>query len=48
MERKLVTIRKISKIEPIKNADNIVKTTCDGWTVVVKKDEFKEGYGGIG
>ena len=43
MKRKLVTIREISKIEDIKNADNIVKATVDGWTVVIKKAEFKVG-----
>lgn len=43
MKRKLVTIREISKIEDIKNADNIVKATVDGWTVVIKKGEFKVG-----
>jgi RNA ligase (TIGR02306 family) len=43
MERKLVTIRKISKIESIVDADNIVVAIVDGWKVVVKKDEFSEG-----
>lgn len=42
-ERKLVTIRKISEIKPIENADAIEVAVVDGWNVVVKKGEFKEG-----
>ena len=38
MERKLATIRKISKIEPIKGADAIELATVDGWKVVVAKN----------
>lgn len=41
--RKLVTIRTIGKLLPIFNADNIVVAQVDGWEVVVKKDDFKEG-----
>lgn len=41
--RKLVTIRTISGIAPIENADNIVAAMVDGWQVVVKKDEFNVG-----
>lgn len=41
--RKLVTIRKIDKILPIKNKDRIMQAIVDGWSVIVKKDEFKEG-----
>lgn len=41
--RKLVTIRTVSEINPIVDADNIVSAMVDGWQVVVKKDEFKVG-----
>jgi RNA ligase (TIGR02306 family) len=41
--RKLVTIRKIHDIKPIKDADNIEVALIDGWEVVVKKNEFKSG-----
>ena len=41
--RKLVTIRKISKLIPIAGADLICLAVVDGWQVIVKKDEFKEG-----
>lgn len=43
MERKLASIRKIKEIRPIKDADKIELAIVDGWQVVVKKDEFKEG-----
>lgn len=36
--RKLATIRKISKLEPIDGADKIELATVDGWKVVVGKD----------
>ncbi len=41
--RKLVTIRKIADLEPIKGADRIECATVDGWELVVKKNEFKKG-----
>ncbi|WP_422465631.1 RNA ligase (ATP) [Endozoicomonas sp. ALC013] len=41
--RKLATIRTISEIQPIKNADKIEVATVDGWKVVVEKSEFKPG-----
>lgn len=41
--RKLVTIRQISAIEPIPDADAIEVATIDGWKVVVKKGEFEVG-----
>jgi RNA ligase (TIGR02306 family) len=41
--RKLATIERIEKLEPIEGADLIVKATVRGWNVVVKKEEFVEG-----
>ena len=43
MERKLASIRTISEINPIPEADAIERATVDGWNVVVKKGEFKPG-----
>jgi RNA ligase (TIGR02306 family) len=39
-ERKLATIRRISQILPIPNADRIVCAIVDGWKAVIKKDDF--------
>ena len=41
--RKLATIRKISDIQPIPDADAIQVATVDGWKVVVKRGEFQVG-----
>lgn len=42
--RKLATIRKIDKLEPIEGADFIWKATIGGWELVTAKDNgFKEG-----
>ena len=41
--RKLATIRKISELRPIPEADLIETAVLDGWEVVVKKDEHKVG-----
>ena len=41
--RLLATIRTISEIKPIVNADNIEVATVDGWKVVVAKSDFKPG-----
>jgi RNA ligase (TIGR02306 family) len=41
--RQLASIQKIEKLEPIEGADAIEKATILGWSVVVKKGEFKEG-----
>lgn len=41
--RKLATIRKIAEIKPHMNADALELAIVDGWKVVVKKGEFKEG-----
>ena len=40
-DRKLATIRRISELKPIKDADLIEVAVIDGWQVVVKKGEFK-------
>ena len=42
MTRKLVSIRRVNRIDPIENADFIEKLTVDGWKVIAKKGEFKE------
>ena len=39
--RKLASIRHISAISPIEGKDRIVLALVDGWSVIVKKDEFK-------
>jgi RNA ligase (TIGR02306 family) len=41
--RKLASIRRIKQLSPIEGADRIEVATVDGWNVVVKKGEFKEG-----
>lgn len=41
--RKMVTVRKISDIRPIENADAIVCARVGGWDVVTKKGEFEVG-----
>ena len=38
MERKLATVRKIDRIEPIPGADRIELVAVDGWKVVAAKD----------
>lgn len=42
-KRKLASIQKIIKLEPIEGADVIERATVQGWHLVVKKGEFKEG-----
>ena len=41
--RKLASIREISEVKPIKNADRIEVCVVDGWEVVCKVNEFKPG-----
>lgn len=41
--RKLASIQRILKIEPIENADSLEVATVLGWHVVVKKGEFHDG-----
>lgn len=43
MERKLASIQKIIKTEPIPNRDRIVLATVLGWHVIVRKEEMKPG-----
>ncbi|KAM3100709.1 RNA ligase (ATP) [Phormidesmis sp. 146-35] len=43
MERKLVSVQTIAKLEPISGADFIEKATVMGWSLVVKKGEFEVG-----
>lgn len=38
--RKLATIRMITDIKPINNADNIELVFVDGWSIITKKNEF--------
>ena len=39
--RKLVTIRKINSISTMEGYDQIELAMVDGWTTIIKKDEFK-------
>jgi hypothetical protein len=41
--RQLATIKKVSSISPIPDRDRISLATIDGWSVIVKKDEFAVG-----
>ena len=41
--RKLASIQKVTSVQPIEDADRIVKIQVLGWTLVAKKGEFKEG-----
>ena len=47
MSRKLVTLRKVKEIHPIKKADMIERLTVDGWNVVAQKDDFEVGDVGV-
>lgn len=42
-ERKLASIQRVAKIEPIPNADSIERLTILGWQCVSQKGTFKEG-----
>lgn len=46
-DRKLASIQRVVKVEPIKDADRIVKVTVLGWELVCKKNEVKEGDLGV-
>ena len=41
--RNLASIRKIDQILPIEGKDRIVLAIVDGWSVIVRKDEFSTG-----
>ena len=41
--RKLASVQRIAKLEPIPGADAIEKATVLGWELVVKKGEFQVG-----
>lgn len=43
MERKLASVQRIIKLEPVLNSDRLDVATVLGWKVVVKRGEFKEG-----
>jgi RNA ligase (TIGR02306 family) len=43
MDRKLASLQRILKLEPIEGADRIELATILGWSCVVKKGQFKEG-----
>lgn len=45
--RKLASIQKVWKVEPIEGADRIELAHVLGWQCIVKKDEFKEGDMGV-
>jgi len=47
MVRRLVTLRRVSSISPIPDADRIVLAHIDGWQCVVKTDEFSPGSLGV-
>lgn len=47
LSRKLASVRKVRKLEPIEGADRIELAHIDGWQCVVKKGEFQEGSLGI-
>lgn len=47
IERRLVTVREVERLDPIDGADRIETATVDGWQVVVKKGEFQVGDKGI-
>ncbi|KAH8675339.1 RNA ligase, DRB0094 family [Xylariales sp. PMI_506] len=47
MARKLVTVRRISTIRPIKGADRIEVAVIDGWNCVVRKGQFAVGDLGV-
>ena len=42
-ERKMASIRRIDEIRPIEGADAIECAVVGGWTVVIKKGDFKAG-----
>ncbi|KAK8049517.1 DRB0094 family RNA ligase [Apiospora phragmitis] len=47
MLRRLVTVRKVTDIQPIKGADRIEIAFVDGWQCIVKKEGFRKGQLGV-
>jgi len=47
MERKLASIRKVTKIESIPEADLVECVSLDGWDLVSKKGDFQDGDLGV-
>jgi RNA ligase (TIGR02306 family) len=47
MARKLVTVRRIAAVEPIKGVDRIEVAVVDGWRCIVKKGQFAAGDLGL-
>ena len=45
--RKLASIQRITDIRPIEGKDRIVQCHVNGWNVIIKKDEFKDGDLGV-
>jgi RNA ligase (TIGR02306 family) len=43
MERKLASIQKVGEVTPIPDADKIEVAKIQGWSVVIKKGEYKPG-----
>ena len=43
MSRALAYVAEVGEITPIEGADRIELAHVRGWTVVIKKGEFKEG-----
>lgn len=43
MERKMATVRKVKNVVDADNSDNLSVVTVDGWRVVAKKGDFREG-----
>lgn len=41
--RQLASIKMVSNLLPIEGRDRIELAVIDGWSVIVKKDEFKIG-----
>ncbi|RYP09226.1 hypothetical protein DL764_001412 [Monosporascus ibericus] len=43
MTRKLVTVRKVAAVHPIKGADRIEAVEVDGWTCIAGRGQFRAG-----
>lgn len=47
MTRRLVTVRRVGALTPIKGADRIETASVDGWTCIVPKGDFQPGDLGL-